>query len=241
LDKIKIQAAELEANRLQADFTAMIAHDLRSPLSTVLATSEMMHSGAFGVASDDQKKWLGRIQATCRAMTEVVNDFLDVSKMEAGRLELIKERIDLYKLIQGSLESYLPMARVKNISLASHLEPDLPAFNADARRLEQLLSNLIANAIKFTEPGGTVEIGTHHQNGDIKLWVKDNGAGIPRSEIGHLFEKYHQIITGKTSENKGTGLGLVICKMITEAHGGKISVQSDFGKGSMFSVEIPCN
>ena len=117
LDRMKHQAAELEeANKLQADFTAMIAHDLRAPISTVLNTAEVMENGIFGTISQEQQEWLGKMQKTCRAVLEIVSDFLDISKIEAGRLDLIKERIDLYKLIQGSLESYVPMATVKNIA-----------------------------------------------------------------------------------------------------------------------------
>src|SRR5437773_5492130 len=124
LDKIKHQAAELEeANKLQADFTAMIAHDLRAPISTVLNTAEVMENSIFGTISQEQQEWLGKMQKTCRAVLEIVSDFLDISKIEAGRLDLIKERIDLYKLIQGSLESYMPMATVKNIALTSQVEP----------------------------------------------------------------------------------------------------------------------
>jgi signal transduction histidine kinase len=164
-----------------------------------------------------------------------------VSKIEAGKLDLIKRRTDPYKLIQGSLESHLPVAQLKNVSLTSNVEPNLPEIDADARRIEQVLSNLISNAIKFTPAGGAVEIGARRNKGDVKLWVKDTGEGIPADEVGHLFHKYRQVLSGKMSENKGTGLGLVICKMITEAHGGKISVKSDLGKGSTFTVELPCN
>jgi len=242
LDKVKKQAAELEeANKLQADLTAMISHDLRSPLTAVLSTANLMADGLFGEVNDDQKKWLIKTQNTCRAMMDVVNDFLDVSKIEAGKLDLIKQRIDLYKLIQGSLESHPPVAKVKNVALTSSVDPDLPQIDADGRRLEQILSNLISNAIKFTPSGGEVEIGARRLNGDVKFWVKDTGEGIAADEVGQLFQKYRQVTSGKMSDNKGSGLGLVICKMIAEAHGGKISVQSDLGKGSMFSVEIPCH
>ena len=242
LDKVKKQAAELEeANKLHADFTAIIAHDLRSPLTAVLSTANLMAEGVFGPVSEDQKKWLLKTQNTCVTMMDGVSDFLDVSKIEAGRLELVKQRIDLYRLIQGTLESHLPVAQLKNVSFTSSVEPDLPQIDADARRLEQVLSNLITNAIKFTPAGGAVEVGACRNKGDVKFWVKDTGEGIPADEVGHLFHKYRQVLSGKMSENKGTGLGLVICKMITEAHGGKISVKSDLGKGSMFTVELPCN
>jgi signal transduction histidine kinase len=240
LDKIKKQAAELEeATKLQADFTAMIAHDLRAPISTVLNTAELMEDGVFGPVSDEQQEWLGRMQSTCRSVVDIVSDFLDISKIEAGRLDLIKKRIDLYKLIQGSLKSYMPMATVKKISMTTVLEPGLPEISADERRLEQVLSNLITNAIKFTAAGGAVEIGARRRDGDIRFWVKDTGEGIPPDELGDLFEKYHQSTSGKTSRSKGTGLGLVICKKIAEAHGGRISVESRVGEGSTFSMEIP--
>jgi signal transduction histidine kinase len=242
LNKIKKQAAELEeANRLQADFTAMIAHDLRGPISSVFNTAELMQDGVFGAVSGDQKEWLGKIQVTCKSVIEIVSDFLDISKIEAGRIDLIKKRIDLYKLIHGSLKSYTPMAAVKNIAMTSAMESDLPEITADERRLEQVLANLITNAIKFTGAGGRVEVGAGRLNGDIKLWVKDTGEGIAPEEMGDLFEKYRQSASGKFSENKGTGLGLVICKKIAEAHGGRISVESRVGQGSTFVVELPAH
>ena len=131
------------------------------------------------------------------------------------------------------------MAAVKKIAITAALEPGLPAINGDERRLEQVLSNLITNAIKFTAAGGVVEIGARRLNGDIRFWVRDTGEGIPPDEMGDLFEKYRQSTSGKLSQSKGTGLGLVICKKIAEAHGGRISVQSRVGEGSTFAVEIP--
>jgi signal transduction histidine kinase len=122
------------------------------------------------------------------------------------------------------------------------MEPGLPAVSADPRRLEQVLANLLSNAIKFTPQGKEIEVGAG-PNGrqEVKIWVKDAGTGIPADEIGHLFEKYRQTKSGKTSTQKGTGLGLVICKMIVEAHGGKITVESRPGSGSRFTVTIPCH
>ena len=240
LDRIKKQAAELEeVNKLQVDFTATIAHDLRGPLNTIQNTAELMQDGGFGPVNDDQKAWLGTMQMTCKNVVDIVSDVLDISKIEAGRLDLIKKRIDLYQLIQGSLKSYSPMATVKKIAITAVLEPGLPEINGDQRRLEQVLSNLISNAIKFTEAGGVVEIGARRLNGDVRFWVRDTGEGIPPDEMGDLFEKYRQGSSGKLSHSRGTGLGLVICKKIAEAHGGRILVESRVGEGSTFSVEIP--
>jgi hypothetical protein len=242
LAQVKKQAEELKkANELQADFTAMVAHDLRSPLTAVMSTSAMLEDGLLGSVTEDQKKWLGKIETTCRKLVDLVNDFLDISKVEAGRLDLIKEKIDFYELIRGSLESYLPLAKVKNIALSSHINPNVPRIEGDPRRLEQVLSNLLSNAIKFTPDGGAIEVGAAGKNNHgVRLWVKDTGAGISPDEINQLFEKYRQTESGKVSQQKGTGLGLVICKMIAEAHGGKIAVESMLGQGSTFTVTLPC-
>jgi signal transduction histidine kinase len=240
LGKIKKQARELEeVNKLQVDFVAMIAHDLRGPMTTILNTAELMHDGGFGSVNDDQKVWLGTMQTTCKNVVDIVSDFLDISKIEAGRLDLIKKRIDLYQLIHGSLKSYTPMAMIKRIAITTVIEPGLPEINGDQRRLEQVLSNLISNAIKFTSAGGVIEIGARRLNDDIRFWVRDTGEGIPAEEIGDLFEKYYQGASGKLSPSRGTGLGLVICKKIAEAHGGRIVVESRVGEGSIFAVDLP--
>jgi signal transduction histidine kinase len=241
LAQVKRQAEELKkANELQADFTAMVAHDLRSPLTAVMSTSALLEDGLLGPVTEEQKKWLGKIETTCRKLVELVNDFLDISKIEAGRLDLIREKIDLYELVRGSLENYLPLAKVKNISLSSVVDPNLPRISADPRRLEQVISNLLSNAIKFTPEGGAIEVGASPQNSHgVRMWVKDTGTGISPDEITQLFEKYRQTASGKISEDKGTGLGLVICKMIAEAHGGEIAVQSKPGYGSTFTVTLP--
>jgi signal transduction histidine kinase len=241
-NKIEQQAAELvQAAKLQADFTAMIAHDLRGPITTVLHTAELMQNEFFGRVTKDQCEWLNQMQRTCKSVIEIVSDFLDISKIEAGRLDLIKKKIDLYKLIQNSLKSYTPMATVKNIVMTAAVEPGLPEIDADEQRLEQVMSNLISNAIKFTGAGGAIEVGARRMDHDVKLWVKDTGEGIPAEEMSHLFEKYRQSTSGKKSSTKGTGLGLLICKKIAEAHGGRISVESRVGAGSTFVVEIPAS
>lgn len=241
LGQVRKQTEELKKlNELQADFTAMVAHDLRSPLTAVMSTSAMLEDGLLGPVTEEQKKWLGKIETTCRKLVDLVNDFLDISKIEAGKLDLIKEKLDLYELVRGSLDSYLPLAKVKNISLSSRIDPNLPRISADARRLEQVISNLLSNAIKFTPEGGAIEVGASQKTNDgVRLWVKDTGAGISPDELAQLFEKYRQTQTGKSSEQKGSGLGLVICKMIAEAHGGKIVVESRPGQGSTFTVNLP--
>ena len=235
------QALELErANKLQSDFTAMIAHDLRSPLMNIMGVAEVMVAGMFGSVSREQTKWLGRIQSNSQSLVDLVSDFLDVSKLESGYIDLSRETLNLSGLIQKNLDSYRVLALDKKISIRGSVDPSLPVIHADPRRLDQVLSNLISNAIKFTREDGEVEVGAALMDAArVKVWVGDNGVGIAANEIGRLFEKYRQGGNVKHSSHRGTGLGLVICKMIVEAHGGRIWVESVEGKGTTFFFSLP--
>jgi signal transduction histidine kinase/DNA-binding response OmpR family regulator len=235
------QARELErANKMQADFSAMIAHDLRSPLMNIMGVAEVMVDGMFGNVTEEQKKWLLRIQASGRSLVELVSDFLDVSKLESGYVDVNKEAVNLAAVIDKNIESHRVLALDKKISLNEMIDPCLPSIHADPGRLDQVLSNLISNAIKFTGEEGDVEVGAAPASATlVSVWVKDNGVGIPSGDIGQLFEKYRQAGNVRHSNQKGTGLGLVICKMIVEAHGGKIWVESTEGSGSTFFFSLP--
>jgi signal transduction histidine kinase/DNA-binding response OmpR family regulator len=240
-EKTEAQARELvKTNKLQADFSAMIAHDLRSPLMNITGVAEVMMRGTFGSVTDEQKKWLLRIQDNGHSLVQLVNDFLDLSKLESGYVDVKREMVDLRELIEKSVESYRVLALDKAIFVKQAVAPSLPLIGADPRRLEQVLDNLISNAIKFTHERGEIEIGAAEMEvGWVNVWVKDNGAGIAAHEIGQIFQKYRQAGNLRRSSQKGTGLGLVICKMIVEAHGGKIWVVSDEGNGSEFSFSLP--
>lgn len=241
LEQIRKQAVELEkANKMQADFTAMIAHDLRSPLTAVLSAAAFLKDGLVGPVNEEQHSWLDKIETHSRNLATFVNDFLDLAKIESGHIELAKEEVDLDRLIRNSLDNYLPLTRGKKICVTRQVEPALPRIHADPRRLDQVLSNLLSNAIKFTGEGGKIEVGAGRENGtEVRLWVKNDGAGISATEIGTLFDMYRQTASGKGSKEKGTGLGLAICKMIVEAHGGKIWVESEEGKGTTFLFTLP--
>ncbi|TMA68477.1 MAG: response regulator [Deltaproteobacteria bacterium] len=240
-EKTEAQARELaNTNKLQADFSAMIAHDLRSSLMNITGVAEVMMQGTFGSVTEEQKKWLLRIQANSRSLVELVNDFLDVSKLESGYVDVKPERIDLRELIEKSVESYRVLALDKRISINGAIVASLPMIHADPRRLDQVLGNLLSNAIKFTREQGEIEVGAQEVDaGSVNVWVRDNGEGIAAQEIAQIFQKYRQAGNLKVSSQKGTGLGLVICKMIVEAHGGKIWVASDEGNGSKFSFSLP--
>jgi len=247
---LKIAAQELEPalkfilqseamEKLKEDFGAMIVHDLRSPLNTMMSSVSMMGEGLVGAFNEEQKKWLARIQESGQKMMGLINDFLDLSKLEAGKIELVKEEVDLKPLIQNSLDTYAVLAQDKKISLANRVDSKLPAVIVDPRRLDQVLTNLLSNSVKFTGEKGTIEVGASRDGQETRVWVKDSGVGIPPQEIGLVFERYRQTTSGKTSKHKGTGLGLMICKMIVEAHGGKIWVESEINKGTTFFFSLP--
>ncbi|MBI3063201.1 MAG: GAF domain-containing protein [Deltaproteobacteria bacterium] len=240
-EEVQQKSAELEkANKIQADFSAMIVHDVRGSLGTIIGVAGMLEDGRLGSVKPEQKKWLVKIGAHGRRLADLVNDFLDLSKLEAGHLNLEKERVDLQMVIENSLDGHLVLAQDKGIAIRSKVAPAFPRLHADSRRLDQVLGNLINNAVKFTPQGGEIEVGASVEGGvEAKIWVKDNGVGIPAQEIGEIFQKYRQTRYGKAFQREGTGLGLVICKMIVEAHGGRIWVESDEGKGSTFYFNLP--
>lgn len=242
-EKTKRQAHELEkASKLQADFSAMIAHDLRSPLMNITGVTEVMIDGMFGAVNEEQRKWLLRIQANSHNLIDLVSDFLDVSKLESGYVNVHRQVVNLTALIRKSTESFQVLALNKKVTVHEVIDSSLPSILADPQRLDQVLTNLIGNAIKFSSAGGKVKVGAALDGATgIRVWVQDSGAGIPTEEIGELFQKYRQGGNVKNSNDKGTGLGLVICKMIVEAHGGRIWVESEEGRGSVFSFRLPGN
>ena len=242
-EETRRQAVELvRANKMQADFSAMIAHDLRSPLVNMMGVVEVMLAGTFGDVTEEQKKWLLRLQANSRGLAELVSDFLDVSKLESGYVDVNRDVVDLAWIIEKNIENFRVLAQDKKISIKRNVDPALPSIHADPRRLDQVLNNLISNAIKFTGEGGEVEVAAAMtETATVNMRVRDNGEGIPADEIGQIFEKYRQGGNVKHSTDKGTGLGLVICKMIVEAHQGRIWVESELGKGSTFFVSLPLN
>jgi PAS domain S-box-containing protein len=231
------------AEKALADFTAMVVHDLRSPLSNMVSITESLQDGLFGPVNEQQSKWLWKVESNCKALIEHVSDFLDLSKIEAGRIELVRNPVDLNPLVQEALVEYSIQAEKRHIRLEARVDAKLPTLCVDSRRVNQVLSNLLSNALKFSGDGADIEVGARRSGGgnEVIVWVKDAGIGIPGAETGEIFEKYRQVSSGKNSGYKGTGLGLVICKKIVEAHSGRIWVQSEEGKGSTFFFSLPVN
>jgi PAS domain S-box-containing protein len=228
------------AERSLADFTAMVAHDLRSPLSNVVTITESFKEGLFGVVTELQDKWLQKVANNCRGLIDHVSDFLDLSKLDAGKFQLVKAPVNPASWLTESLLEFSLAANKKKITLKTEICGNLPALLLDRQRIDQVLNNLIGNAFKYTEIGGDICVGAQIQQGsDVVLWVKDNGAGIPQEEVHDIFELYGQAQSGQEHYRGGTGLGLAICKRLVEAHGGRIWVESELGKGSAFYFSLP--
>jgi signal transduction histidine kinase len=208
----------------------------------VVSISESLQDGLFGPVNEQQNKWLWKIEANCKSLIDHVSDFLDLSKIEAGHIELVKRPVNLEALIKESLLEHSIQAGKREMSLKSQIENGLPTLWVDSRRLNQVLSNLLSNAFKFSDDGVGIEVGARRGDGnEVIVWVKDIGIGIPSEEIGRIFEKYRQLSSARNSSHKGTGLGLVICKKIIEAHGGRIWAESEIGKGATFFFSLPVN
>jgi signal transduction histidine kinase len=230
------------AERTLADFTAMVAHDLRSPLSNVISIAASLSDGLFGSVNEPQQKWLWKIQENCNSLVSHVSDFLDISKIDAGRLEVVREPVDVLRLLHDGLSEYSVEAERRKITIKSAITEGLPRLFLDRRRIHQVLENLLSNAIKFTGSGGEIEVGARAWDGSAAvLWVKDTGIGIPLDELELIFDKYHQVTRQQQASQMGTGLGLAICKKIIEAHGGRIWAESEMGKGTTIFLLLPAD
>ena len=227
------------AEQTLADFTAMVAHDLRSPLSNVVTITDSIRDGLFGPVNELQQKWLWKVQASCKSLISHVSDFLDICRIDAGQLQLTKAPVDLRVLLHEGFVEHSVEADRKGIALRLDIGDDLPRLSIDPRRIGQVLENLLSNAFKFTGPGGEISIEARAWgDGEVVWWIKDSGIGIPTQEFDNIFDKYRQVNGGQRSAYSGTGLGLAICKKIIEAHGGRIWVESEEGKGSTFYVSL---
>ena len=221
----------------QADFAAMIAHDLRNPLQTIDCAASLLPDSDN--ATEDERRLTGMIRRSCKDLTNLINEFLDFSKFRAGYLELTNEEIDLAEFLRDIHRRHAIRTRQEKIRLALSLETEVGYVSADRKKLEQLIENLLSNALKFTPEGGEIELGAQTGVHGTRIWVRDTGTGIKSEEIKTLFSKYRQASNARASDMQGTGLGLLICKMIAEAHGGRIWVKSQLNRGTTFHVWIP--
>jgi PAS domain S-box-containing protein len=228
------------ANRLKSEFLASMSHELRTPLNTILGFSELLSEETAGALNEKQKRFLTHIQRDASHLLELINDVLDLSKIEAGRLELRLEKFPLAVAVAEVLTSVRPLAATKGINLDSDLDMQL-TLEADRLRFNEILYNLLSNAIKFTPAGGRVWIESSLVDGSVCILVGDTGIGIASEDLEPIFESFRQASATTKGVREGTGLGLAITKKLVEHHGGKIWVESGPGKGSRFFFTLPAS
>jgi signal transduction histidine kinase len=220
-----------------------MSHELRTPLNSIIGFSEVLQG--IEALNDKQKRYVQNIQKSGRDLLEMINDILDLAKMEAGKMEVRLTEFRIDSLIHEQCDLVRDLAEDKNIAVKIEIESDLPLLYQDQTKVKQILTNLLSNAIKFTPEGGRIMVGAKGDpRGRIEFWVADTGVGIPPSEKDVIFEKFRQgtAVLGRdnlTREYSGTGLGLSIVKELCKLLGGEVSVESELGKGSIFRVVIP--
>lgn len=238
-EELALRNLEVErANRLKTEFLASMSHELRTPLHTIIGFSELLAEQRQGPLTEKQKRFVDHIHLDSLHLLELINDILDLSKIESGRIELRKEELDLRKTIEESLGSIRPLAQTKSLRLETSINP-LGTIDADALRVRQILVNLLSNAVKFTPAGGRIVVSARRNGGFAEVTVADTGIGIPPQEQDAIFDIFHQVGATTKGVREGTGLGLAITKRLVEQHGGAITVASEPGKGSRFTFTIP--
>ncbi|MFZ5918266.1 MAG: PAS domain-containing protein [Chloroflexota bacterium] len=226
------------ADRVKSVFLATMSHELRTPLNSIIGFTGVMLQGLVGSLNPEQNKQLGMVQNSARHLLALINDVLDISKIEAGQLEVAREPFDLRAAVERVVEAVAPLAEKKGLTLATELGPEVGQIVSDRRRVEQVLLNLVNNAVKFTD-AGQVQVGCHVAGDRLVTRVIDTGIGIKPEDMASLFEPFHQIETGLSRQHEGTGLGLSICKRLVELLGGEIGVESEPGAGSTFTFTLP--
>lgn len=229
----------LEIDRLKDEFIACISHELRTPLTSIRGYLELLMENMVGELNDEQRSFLEIVRRNSERLLRLVGDLLFVAQLEAGKLWLDRERVDLAALIQETVAALLPTATKREIAVRVEVEPDLPPLQADRARVGQILDNLLSNALKFTAPGGHVSLQASCEDDLMTVQVSDTGMGIPSDELERLFERFFRSSNATEQAIQGTGLGLSITKAIVEAHGGQIEVESTEGEGTVFTVVLP--
>ena len=227
------------ANKHKSDFLANMSHELRTPLNAIIGFSEVMLSGMTGKLPEKQNEFITDIRDSGKHLLALINDILDLSKIEAGRMELDVARFDLKEAMANAMTLVRGRAERHGIKLDSAIESDVGAYDGDERKFKQIVLNLLTNAVKFTPEGGSVTMGAKRVNGAYVFSVKDTGCGIAQKDQQLIFEEFRQVGTDYERKAEGTGLGLALTRKLVHLHGGELSVESAPGKGSTFTFTLP--
>lgn len=229
-----------EANRLKSEFLANMSHELRTPLNSVIGFTELIHDGKAGPVTAEQTEYLEDVLSSAQHLLQLINDILDLAKIEAGKLQLRPEPIRLSFLAEEVCGSLRTVTRSKAITLDIDIPDDTEPLFSDPARVKQILYNYLSNALKFTPEGGRVSLSASPNGADaIRLAVRDTGAGISNDDLKRLFIPFHQLDASASKKYQGTGLGLALTKRIVEALGGQVGAESVLGSGSTFYALLP--
>jgi signal transduction histidine kinase/CheY-like chemotaxis protein len=229
-----------DASRLKSEFLANMSHELRTPLNAVIGFAELLHDGKLGPVSGPQKEYLGDILSGSRHLLALINDVLDLARVEAGKMEFRPEPVDAGRLAREVMDIVRGVAAQKRIRLIAEVEPSLGSIVTDPGKLKQVLYNYLSNALKFTPDEGRVVVRFRGEDADcFRLEVEDTGIGIRREDLGRLFTEFQQLDASTAKKHAGTGLGLVLTKRIVEAQLGRVGVRSEPGQGSLFFAVLP--
>ena len=238
--EIEDKGRQLEAaNRHKSEFLANVSHELRTPLNAIIGFSEVLGERMFGELNEKQAEYTEDILSSGRHLLSLINDILDLSKIEAGRMELEVTTFDLPMAIENALLLIRERASRHGIKLARVIDDRLGDFTGDERKMKQILVNLLSNAVKFTPEGGQIKVEATLGDSVVIISVTDTGIGIAPEDHEAIFEEFRQVGTNYAQKREGTGLGLSLTRKFVEMHGGKIWVESELGKGSMFIFTLP--
>jgi signal transduction histidine kinase len=239
--RLEWQSFELQkASRLKSEFLANMSHELRTPINVILGYTSLMRERIYGVLTDQQEEALTKTYQTSQHLLELINDILDLSKIEAGKMPLHVESVVVQEVIAEVSESVQPMLRGRNLSFEPDVQQDLRPLRTDRTKLKQVLLNLLSNAIKFTQEGSVrVSAAALDDDAGVRIIVEDTGIGIKPEHLGAIFEDFRQIDQSHTREYGGTGLGLSITKKLLTLLGGSVRAESTYGTGTRFTIELP--
>jgi signal transduction histidine kinase len=238
--EIQEKSAQLEvANKHKSEFLANMSHELRTPLNAIIGFSEVLSERMFGEINEKQADYLKDIHESGRHLLSLINDILDLSKIEAGRMDLELSTFDLPSALSNAMTLVRERAQRHGIALSLEVDKKLGAFQADERKFKQIVLNLLSNAVKFTPDGGRVAVSAKKDTTHVEIAVRDTGIGIAPEDQASVFEEFKQVGRDYTKKAEGTGLGLALTRRFVELHGGEVRVQSALGKGSTFTITLP--